>query len=98
MDPLHQFEIHTLFPLHIKGIDISFTNASLFMVIAVIATTLFLGGGMLRSKVIPGYWQSMTEMFYGFVSNILDETMGTKGRKYFPFIFTIFMFIFMGNV
>lgn len=97
-DPLHQFEIHTLFPLTIKGIDISFTNASLFMVIAVMATILFLGGGISRSKVIPGYWQSMTEMFYGFVSNILDETMGTKGRKYFPFIFTIFMFIFMGNV
>ena len=97
-EPLHQFEIHTLLPLHIRGIDISFTNASLFMVIAVVATTLFLGGGIIRSKVTPGYWQSMTEMFYGFVSNILDETMGVKGRKYFPFIFTIFMFIFMGNV
>lgn len=97
-EPLHQFEIHTLFPLSIRGVDISFTNASLFMVIAVLATTLFLGGGIIRSKLIPGYWQSLAEMFYGFVSNILDETMGIKGRKYFPFIFTIFMFIFMGNV
>ena len=97
-DPLHQFEIYTLIPLNLKGIDISFTNSSLFMVIAVLATTLFLWGGIRGSKVLPGYWQSMTEMFYGFVSNILDETMGTKGRKYFPFIFTIFMFIFMGNV
>lgn len=97
-DPLHQFEIHTFFPLHIKGIDISFTNASLFMVIAVVASTFFLLGGMRRSKIIPGRWQSMTEMMYNFVSNILDETMGPKGRKYFPFIFTLFMFIFMGNV
>lgn len=97
-DPLHQFEIHTLFPLHLKGVDISFTNASLFMVIAVIATTLFLWGGLVRSKTIPGRWQSMAEMVYEFVSHILDETMGLKGRKYFPFIFTIFMFIFMGNV
>lgn len=97
-DPLHQFEIHTLFPLHIRGVDISFTNASLFMVAAVVVTTLFLLGGMSRAKTIPGRWQSMTEMFYGFVSNMLDETMGIKGRKYFPFIFTIFLFIFMGNV
>jgi F-type H+-transporting ATPase subunit a len=97
-DPLHQFEIHTFFPLSFKGIDISFTNASLFMVVAVVATTFFLLGGMSRSKIIPGRWQSMTEMFYDFVSNILDETMGEKGRKYFPFIFTLFMFIFMGNV
>lgn len=97
-DPLHQFEIHTFFPLHIKGVDISFTNASLFMVIAVVASTFFLLGGMSRSKIIPGRWQSMTEMMYNFVSNILDETMGPKGRKYFPFIFTLFMFIFMGNV
>jgi len=97
-DPLHQFEIHTFLPLHIKGIDISFTNASLFMVIAVVASTFFLLGGMSRSKIIPGRWQSMTEMMYNFVSNILDETMGPKGRKYFPFIFTLFIFIFMGNV
>lgn len=97
-DPLHQFEIHALFPLNIKGIDISFTNASLFMVIAVLVTTLFLGGGISRSKLIPGRWQSMTEMIYGFVADILDETMGMKGRRYFPFIFTIFMFILMGNV
>jgi F-type H+-transporting ATPase subunit a len=53
---------------------------------------------MSRSKTIPGRWQSMVEMVYGFILNMLDETMGMKGRKYFPFIFTIFMFIFMGNV
>lgn len=97
-DPLHQFEIHSLFPLNIKGIDISFTNASLFMLMAVLATTFFLGGGISRAQLIPGRWQSMTEMVYGFVSNILGETIGTKGRRYFPFIFTIFMFILMGNL
>lgn len=97
-DPLHQFEIHALFPLNIKGIDISFTNASLFMVITVLVTTFFLWGGISRSKLTPGRWQSMTELIYGLVSNMLDETMGTKGRKYFPFIFTIFMFILVGNV
>ena len=97
-DPLHQFEIHTLFPLKINGINISFTNSSLFMVAAIMVTTLFLLGGMSRAQVIPGRWQAMTEMVYGFVANILDETVGMKGRVYFPFIFTLFMFILMGNL
>jgi F-type H+-transporting ATPase subunit a len=51
-----------------------------------------------RSKTIPGMWQSLVEMTYGFVSHILDETMGLKGRTFFPFIFTVFTFIFAGNV
>ncbi|MBS0272247.1 MAG: F0F1 ATP synthase subunit A [Proteobacteria bacterium] len=97
-DPLHQFEIHKLIPLTLGGIDISFTNSSLFMVIAVILATLFLIGGVTRSQLIPGRWQSLTEMTYGFVANLLDETVGFKGRKYLPFIFTIFIFIFMGNM
>ena len=98
IDPLHQFEIHTLFPLKIEGIDISFTNSSLFMVATVVVTTFFLIGGMSRTLVIPGRWQAMIEMTYGFVANILDETVGIKGRKYFPFIFTLFLFILMGNL
>ncbi|OJW50217.1 MAG: F0F1 ATP synthase subunit A [Alphaproteobacteria bacterium 41-28] len=97
-DPLHQFEIHTLIPLKIDGIDISFTNSSLFMVVTVLVTAFFLIAGMSRSKIIPGRWQALTEMIYGFVANILDETVGIKGQKYFPFIFTIFMFILMGNL
>jgi F-type H+-transporting ATPase subunit a len=97
-DPLHQFEIHKLIPIQIDGLDISFTNSSFVMVMAVISTTLFFVGGMLRSQLIPGRWQSMTEMIYGFVANLLDETVGLKGRQFFPFIFTIFMFILMGNV
>lgn len=97
-DPLHQFEIHTLIPLKVDGIDISFTNSSLFMVVTVFVTALFLIGGMSRSKMIPGRFQALTEMTYGFVANILDETVGLRGQKYFPFIFTIFMFILMGNL
>lgn len=96
-DPLHQFEIHKLIPFNFHGLDLSFTNASLFMVLAVAVAFVFLWGGIVRAKVIPGPWQSMTELTYGFVSNILDETMGIKGRKYFPFIFTLFMFILVGN-
>ncbi len=97
-DPLHQFEIHSLIPIKVDGIDISFTNSSLFMVMAVLATAFFLIGGMSRSQIIPGRWQALTEITYGFVANLLDETLGIKGKKYFPFIFTIFMFILMGNL
>ena len=97
-DPLHQFEIHSLFPLKVGGVDISFTNSSLFMVATVLVTTVFLMGGMIRSQLIPGRWQSMVEMVYEFIANLLDETVGIKGRKYFPFIFTLFMFILMGNL
>jgi len=97
-NPLHQFEIYPLIPLKINGIDISFTNSSLFMVVAIVVTTLFLVGGMMRFQMVPGRWQSMTEMSYEFIANLIDETVGLKGQKYFPFIFTIFMFILMGNL
>ncbi len=97
-DPLHQFEIHSLIPLKLEGVDISFTNSSLFMVLTVALITIFLVGGMSRGKLIPGRWQSLVEMMYGFVANLLDETAGFKGRAYFPFIFSLFMFILMGNL
>ena len=96
--PLHQFEIHPIIPIEVGGVDISFTNSSLFMVIAVLLTAFFLIGGVWKSVLIPGRWQAFTEMIYGFLLNLLDETVGFKGRKYFPFIFSLFMFIFMGNL
>lgn len=95
--PLHQFEIHSYIPLEIHGIDISFTNSSLFMVIAVLGTGLLLGGGVYGATRVPGRWQSFAEILYGFITTLLDETVGIKGRAYFPFVFTLFMFILMGN-
>lgn len=98
VDPLHQFEITPLIPLKIMGIDVAFTNSSLFMFIAVLATVLFLVGGIFHYKTIPGRWQSLVEITHGFIMNLIDETIGIKGRPYFPFIFTLFMFILMGNL
>jgi F-type H+-transporting ATPase subunit a len=97
-DPLHQFEIRSLLPLKLEGVDVSFTNSSLFMVLTVALITLFLVGGMSRARVIPGRWQASVELTYGFVANLLDETAGFKGRVYCPFIFSLFMFILMGNL
>jgi len=96
--PLHQFEIRELIPLDIGGVPISFTNSSLFMVIAVVLITIFLVGGMRRGAMVPGRWQSMAELSYEFVANLIKETVGNEGRRYFPIIFTVFMFILFGNM
>jgi F-type H+-transporting ATPase subunit a len=96
--PLAQFEIKTLVPLEIGGIDASFTNSSLFMVLTVATVTLFLVGGMRKSALVPGRWQSMAELSYVFIAGLLKDTVGNEGRPYFPFIFTIFMFVLVGNL
>ena len=95
--PLAQFEIKTLVPIEMFGVDASFTNSSLFMVLTVITVSLFLIGGMRRSAMIPGRWQSMAELSYVFITNMVKDNVGSEGRSYFPFIFTIFMFILVGN-
>ena len=96
--PLEQFEIKTLVPVHIGSVDASFTNASLFMVVAVAAVTLFLTIGMRKRAMVPGHWQSMSELVYQFVAGMVRENVGNEGRAYFPFIFTLFMFILFSNL
>ena len=96
--PLAQFEIKTLVPLEFGGIDASFTNSSLFMVATVVVVSLFLILAMRRAALVPGRWQSMAELSYVFVANVMKDTVGNEGRKYFPFIFTVFMFILFGNL
>ena len=96
--PVEQFAIKTLVPLEAFGYDISFTNASLFMVLSVIVSSLFLYLGIKKSSLIPNRFQSSVELLYEFVSNMVKENVGTGGKKYFPFIFSLFMFILFGNL
>ena len=96
--PVEQFTIKTLVPLEAFGDDISFTNASLFMVLSVIVSSLFLYLGIKKSSLIPNRFQSSVELLYEFVSNMVKENVGTGGKKYFPFIFSLFMFILFGNL
>ncbi|TNE38517.1 MAG: F0F1 ATP synthase subunit A [Alphaproteobacteria bacterium] len=96
--PLEQFEIKSLIPMNIGGLDVSFTNASLFMVIAIVAITLFLTVGMRKRAMVPGRFQSMAELMYEFTAGMLKDNVGSEGRKYFPFIFSLFMFILFCNV
>ena len=91
--PLAQFEIKTLIPLQLGDFDVSYTNSALFMSLTLILVTLFLILGVRRRALVPGRWQSMAEMSYEFVSNLLRDTVGNEGRKYFPFVFSLFMFI-----
>ena len=96
--PLAQFEIKTLIPLQIGDTNVSFTNSSLFMALAVGLAILFLVLGMRKRDLVPGRWQSMAEISYEFIANLLRDTVGTEGRKYFPFVFSLFMFILFGNL
>jgi F-type H+-transporting ATPase subunit a len=97
-DPIHQFEIKRLVPLELFGYDASFTNSSLFMVIAVALIVGFLLFAMRGRSLVPSRMQSIAETSYEFVANMTREGMGEAGMKYFPLIFTLFMFIFTLNM
>jgi F-type H+-transporting ATPase subunit a len=98
-DPIHQFEITKLVKLgEIAGHEIAFTNSALFMVIAVVSITALLIGGTARGALVPGRVQSVAEISYEFVANTLRSTAGTEGMKFFPLVFTLFMFILFANV
>ncbi len=96
--PLSQFEIKRWVPIEIGDLDVSFTNSSTFMVLTVIVISAFLILGMRRNALVPGRWQSIVELLYIFIANLLKDTVGSEGRPYFPFIFTVFMFILIGNL
>ncbi|MBN67595.1 MAG: F0F1 ATP synthase subunit A [Rickettsiales bacterium] len=97
--PLAQFEVKPLIPMpELAGFNIDFTNASLFMVLAVAATILFLSLSVRGRALVPGRWQSMAELSYQFIANTVRDNCGNEGKAYFPFIFTLFMFILLCNL
>jgi F-type H+-transporting ATPase subunit a len=95
---MHQFEIKRLIPMELFGYDISFTNASLFMVLALVLASLFLITAMSRRSLVPGRLQSIAESTYEFVANIVRENLGQEGMRYFPWVFSIFIFILTLNM
>jgi len=97
-DPMHQFEIQRIIPLELFGYDASFTNSALFMVIAAVLITLFTLFAMRKGALVPGRLQSVAELSYEFVANMVRDNVGTSGMKYFPFIFTLFMFVLALNM
>lgn len=96
--PLAQFMIQKIIPLKVGGIDVSFTNSSLAMVAAVLVVSFFLVFSMRRGALVPGRWQIVAEMTYEFIANMIRDNVGQEGRRYFPFIFTLFTFVLAGNI
>src|SRR5918994_3233264 len=96
LDPMHQFEVYPIVPIEIGGIDASFTNASLWMVIASGLVLLLLLAA--PSKLVPTRFQSVGELAYEFIANMMRDTVGESGRAFFPFVFTLFMFILAANM
>lgn len=97
--PLDQFKIKPLIDLpQLAGFDIDFTNSALFMLLAVVFSVLFFSFGIRRGALVPGRYQSLVEVYYEFVRNMVRENIGTKGRAFFPFIFTLFTFLLFANL
>ena len=97
-NPMHQFEIERIIPLKIFGFDASFTNSALFMVIAAGLITLFTLYAMRSRALVPSRLQSVAEISYEFVASMVRDNVGTDGMKYFPFVFTLFMFVLALNM
>jgi F-type H+-transporting ATPase subunit a len=96
--PLAQFLVKPLIPLHIGRYDVSFTNASLYMLISVLGVALFIQLGMRRGALVPGRFQTMVEMSYHFIADMVEDNIGHGGMQYFPLIFTLFMFVLFCNL
>jgi len=96
--PVEQFKLKPLVPIEIGGVDLSYTNSALFMTIAVVLVGVFLTQSMRGRHLVPNRWQSMAELSYEFIANMVREQVGSDGRPYFPFVFALFMFILFGNL
>ncbi len=97
-DPMHQFEIVRILPLNIGGLDVSFTNSALYMLMIVGLISLFTIASMSGRALVPGRLQSLAELSYEFIANMVRQNAGTEGMKFFPFIFSLFMFVLFANM
>ncbi len=96
--PLAQFEVHPLLPLHIGGYDVSFTNASLWMALSIAAILMFMLAGSRKTQLVPGRMQNFSEVMVQFVGNTVRDCAGSDAMKFFPLIFSLFMFILACNL
>ena len=98
IDPISQFDLKTMAPMEVGGWDISFTNASLFLLMATGLVIVFFFMASRQSAMVPGRMQSLGEVSYGFIADMIRGTAGEDGLKYFPFVFTLFFFILAANL
>ena len=99
IDPMHQFLIEPMFGKDwaIAGHNVAFTNSAMWMVVTLVALWVFMLGGMKR-ELVPGRWQAMVESFTGFISGMMTTNIGPEGKKFTPYVFSLFMFILIANI
>jgi F-type H+-transporting ATPase subunit a len=99
LDPIHQFNINNIFTIgHIGGHTIAFTNSSAYMLLTVAVICLLTVRGLKVRQLVPGRFQSMAELFYVFVATMIRSNAGEEGMKFFPLVFSLFMFILVSNL
>lgn len=98
MNPMEQFEVVTYKPLALAGHDVSFTNSSAWMLVALGLISVFLFVGTASPKMIPGRWQAAVEYAYGFVAKMMDDNVGPEGRRFVPLVFSVFIFVLACNI
>ena len=99
LDPIHQFNIDNLFTIgHIGGYTIYFTNSSAYMLLTVAVICLLAIGGLARWQLVPGRFQSSAELSYEFVASMIRSNAGQEGMKFFPLVYSLFMFILVSNL
>lgn len=96
--PLAQFEVKPIHELFLAGYNISYTNASLWMTLAAFGVILFLSLGSRKAALVPGRMQSLVEISYSFIANQVRDMCGKEGLKFFPLVFSLFMFVLFGNL
>ena len=99
LNPMHKFEIYKIGPeINLGNINLSFTNASLFMMISAILILSLLFLGTKKKSLIPSKIQLITEISYTFIAKMINDTAGSNAKNFFPFIFTLFMFVLFCNM
>ena len=99
LNPMHQFEVYKIGPeINLNGINVSFTNSSLFMIISSVLILSLLFLGTKKKSLVPSKIQLITEMSYTFVAKMINDTAGANAKSFFPFIFTLFMFVLFCNM
>ena len=98
IDPIHQFQIHPIIPIQMFGYDLSLTNSGLFMVIVLGVIALITVIGTAGRALVPGRLQAIAEMLYEFIDDLIVSTMGKSGRKFFPLVLSLFLFVLFSNV
>ena len=98
-NPMHQFQVYKIGPeIKLGNLDLSFTNASMFMLISALTIALLLFFGSKNKNIIPNKIQLIAELIYNFISKMISDTAGSKAKPYFPFIFSLFMFVLFCNM